>query len=194
VQLEQEIELASATIGHLAEKTNGIGMVLETIRGIAEQTNLLALNAAIEAARAGESGRGFAVVADEVRSLAQRTQSSTGDIQSLVEGLQAEAKNAVGCMKKGSDSTQVCLEKSSITANYFVEISDIVTNITALNEQIATATEQQSVATDEINTNLTTITNIAAATSSGARTTSQANQTINAGLDDLRLQVHQFKT
>jgi len=194
VQLAKEIELASATIGNLADKTKGIGMVLETIRGIAEQTNLLALNAAIEAARAGESGRGFAVVADEVRSLAQRTQSSTGDIQALVEGLQAEARNAVDCMIKGSDSTQICLEKSSITANYFVEVADIITNITSLNAQIATATEQQSVATDEINTNLTNITNIAAATSSGARTTSEANETINSGLDDLRLQVHQFKT
>ena len=70
-QLAQEIETASSTIGSLAEKTDGIGMVLDTIRAIAEQTNLLALNAAIEAARAGESGRGFAVVADEVRSLAQ---------------------------------------------------------------------------------------------------------------------------
>ncbi|WDE08921.1 methyl-accepting chemotaxis protein [Thalassomonas viridans] len=67
-QLSEELANASHIIERLAEKTTGIGAVLDTIRGIAEQTNLLALNAAIEAARAGESGRGFAVVADEVRN------------------------------------------------------------------------------------------------------------------------------
>ncbi|MCG7530484.1 methyl-accepting chemotaxis protein [Psychrobium sp. MM17-31] len=193
-QLAQEIEMASNTIGALAEKTDGIGMVLDTIRAIAEQTNLLALNAAIEAARAGESGRGFAVVADEVRSLAQRTQSSTGDIQTLVEGLQEEAKNAVECMDKGSDSTVKCLAMSSAATEAFEEVSQIVNNISSLNEQIATAAEEQSAVATEVNNNLNSITSIAVATSDGALNTSKANETINSGLGELRSHVHQFKT
>lgn len=193
-QLAQEIETASTTIGTLAEKTDGIGMVLDTIRAIAEQTNLLALNAAIEAARAGESGRGFAVVADEVRSLAQRTQSSTGDIQTLVEGLQDEAKNAVACMDKGSDSTVKCLDKSREATDAFEEVAQIVSNISALNAQIATAAEEQSAVATEVNNNLASITSIATATSDGALNTSKANETITSGLGELRNHVHQFKT
>lgn len=193
-QLAQEIDTASSTIGSLAEKTNGIGMVLDTIRAIAEQTNLLALNAAIEAARAGESGRGFAVVADEVRSLAQRTQSSTGDIQTLVEGLQEEAKNAVDCMNKGSDSAIKCLDMSRSASDAFEEVSLIVNNISALNEQIATASEEQSAVATEVNNNLASITDIAVATSDSALNTSKANEIINTGLGELRTQVHQFKT
>jgi methyl-accepting chemotaxis protein len=193
-QLAQEIETASSTIGSLAEKTDGIGMVLDTIRAIAEQTNLLALNAAIEAARAGESGRGFAVVADEVRSLAQRTQSSTGDIQTLVEGLQEEAKNAVACMDKGSESTEKCLDKSREATDAFEEVSQIVNNISALNAQIATAAEEQSAVATEVNNNLASISNIATATSDGALNTSKANEIITSGLCDLRQHVHQFRT
>ena len=192
-QLAQEIELASGTIATLAEKTNGIGMVLDTIRAIADQTNLLALNAAIEAARAGETGRGFAVVADEVRSLAQRTQSSTGDIQTLVESLQTEAQNAVECMDKGSESTVLCLAKSSATGAAFEEVSGIVDSISALNEQIAAATEEQSAVANEVNVSLSNITEIAATTSAGAHNTANATDSINNGLGDLRSQVAQFK-
>jgi len=193
-QLAQEIETASATIGTLAEKTDGIGMVLDTIRAIAEQTNLLALNAAIEAARAGETGRGFAVVADEVRSLAQRTQSSTGDIQALVEDLQAEAKNAVESMDKGSESTKTCLVKSGATGAAFHDVSNIVNHITALNEQIATATEEQSAVANEVNMNLTNITSLAEETTTSAENTSEANESISTGISELRVQVKHFKT
>jgi methyl-accepting chemotaxis protein len=110
-QLSEEVSEASKVIKNLVEGTNNIGNVLESIQGIAAQTNLLALNAAIEATRAGETGRGFAVVADEVRTLAQRTQTSTVDIQDLLLRLKTEANNAVTSMNKGTDSATICLEK-----------------------------------------------------------------------------------
>src|SRR5690606_31968978 len=97
--LANEVQKAADVIHTLEIDSGNIGGILDVIRGIAEQTNLLALNAAIEAARAGEQGRGFAVVADEVRTLASRTQSSTQEIQQMIEKLQSGARQAVSVME-----------------------------------------------------------------------------------------------
>lgn len=193
-QLSSEVSGASSVIESLATETDNIGNVLEAIRGIADQTNLLALNAAIEAARAGDTGRGFAVVADEVRSLAQRTQSSTGDIQELVERLQSEAKNAVNSMKKGSDSTEVCLSKSIETAEALEAADKAVNDITNLNKHIASITDEQSSAVKQINDNVIVISKISNQTSDAAAKTSIANQNIAKSLGSLRSIVDQFKT
>ena len=192
-QLASEMNNASSVIESLAEETNNIGNVLEAIRGIAEQTNLLALNAAIEAARAGDTGRGFAVVADEVRSLAQRTQSSTGDIQTLVESLQAEAKNAVLSMQKGSASTVMCLEKSNETAEALEDASQAVNSISDLNTQIASTAEEQSAATEQIKNNVSNISSIVDKTSQGAVETATANQTIAQDVEGLQNSLKQFQ-
>ncbi|WP_350585850.1 methyl-accepting chemotaxis protein [Pseudoalteromonas sp. RB2-MNA-CIBAN-0110] len=192
-RLAQEIDEASTVIECLVTETNSIGSVLDTIQSIAEQTNLLALNAAIEAARAGDTGRGFAVVADEVRALAQRTQVSTIDIQGLVTRLQSEAKNAVISMNKGINSADECLQKSTQTSEIFANSAIAVNEITDLNLQIATAAEEQSAVVSEINQNLINITNIAIETSTGAKNTSEANESIARYIANLRVNLNKFK-
>ncbi len=192
-QLANEVEDATTVIKTLVEETNNIGNVLTAIQGIAEQTNLLALNAAIEAARAGESGRGFAVVADEVRSLAQRTQEFTVDIQELVKRLQDEAQQAVASMDKGSESAQLCLEKSRETSSVFEEAANAVNEISDLNNQIAAAAEQQSQVAEEINQNLVNINRIAQVTTAGAQSTSDANMNIAKRLIDLHTNLNKFQ-
>jgi len=191
-QLSQEVAEASSVIQNLVQETNNIGNVLESIQGIAAQTNLLALNAAIEAARAGETGRGFAVVADEVRTLAQRTQTSTVDIQELLLRLKAEANNAVISMDKGTESANLCLEKSAQTSKTFEEAAESVITISDLNIQIATAAEQQSAVAEEINQNLVNISELADVTSAGAQETSEANIAITQQVNDLHSNLSVF--
>jgi methyl-accepting chemotaxis protein len=191
-KLSEEVADASHVIQNLVEETNSIGSVLESIQGIAAQTNLLALNAAIEAARAGESGRGFAVVADEVRTLAQRTQTSTVDIQELLLRLKSEANNAVTSMNKGSESAEACLEKSAKTSKTFEEASASVDLISDLNAQIATASEEQSAVAEEVNKNLLNISHLAEVTAEGAKNTSEANNTIAKRVIDLHANLNVF--
>jgi methyl-accepting chemotaxis protein len=191
-QLSEEVTEASEVIASLVEETNNIGKVLESIQGIAEQTNLLALNAAIEAARAGETGRGFAVVADEVRTLAQRTQTSTIDIQDLLTRLKSEASNAVTSMKKGTESANNCLIKSAKTSQTFEEASHSVTQISDLNVQIASAAEEQSAVAEEINKNIVKISELAEITAQGAKETSDANSIIAKSVIDLHTNLNAF--
>ncbi len=158
--LSTEISTATQVIAELEADSSSIGSVLDVIRGIAEQTNLLALNAAIEAARAGEQGRGFAVVADEVRTLASRTQSSTAEIQQMIEKLQSGVKNAVHAMSQGSAQLEVSLERSQDIHSSMERISEAMTSINDMNNSITTAAHQQSQTTEEINRNINQVSTI----------------------------------
>ncbi|MYM60210.1 HAMP domain-containing protein [Vibrio sp. OCN044] len=192
-ELTNEVTQSSGVIENLVSETNNIGTVLESIQGIAEQTNLLALNAAIEAARAGDTGRGFAVVADEVRSLAQRTQDATVDIQQLVDRLQSEAKNAVTSMQKGTSTAQLCLEKSTQSANTFQLAAESVNEIAGLNVQIATAAEEQAVVVRDLDANLTNIKSLSEETAEDSRSTATANESIAKNVIDLHQNLNKFQ-
>lgn len=191
--LIREIERAAQVTKQVEADSTSIGMVLDVINGIAEQTNLLALNAAIEAARAGEQGRGFAVVADEVRTLASRTQQSTRDIQATIEQLQTGVRDAVKAMEgaqlrahAGSD----CVAKAARSLNV---IAGEVGTINDMNMQIATAAEQQGAVAEEINRNITTISDIADTTSADARQTSQISDELVRLAAELNRLVGRFR-
>jgi methyl-accepting chemotaxis protein len=113
------------------------------IRSIADQTNLLALNAAIEAARAGDQGRGFAVVADEVRSLAQRTQTSTKEIDKMISSLQGASNLATGVLSSTTGNISATLDSSQMAGDGVRVISDCITEIKQINTDIAEMMENQ---------------------------------------------------
>lgn len=153
-RLSGEMSGSMQVIEQVAADSKDIGGVLDVINGIAEQTNLLALNAAIEAARAGEQGRGFAVVADEVRTLASKTAESTLQIQSMIEQLQGRSELAVRSM---TDSKACAAETASSFDQILTQLKEIThqsSQVSDMNIQNATATEQQSATVDDINSNV----------------------------------------
>ncbi|MEH6473818.1 MAG: methyl-accepting chemotaxis protein [Halopseudomonas sp.] len=155
--LAAKIGVTAETIKQLESETKEIGDILDDICGIADQTNLLALNAAIEAARAGEQGRGFAVVADEVRSLAQRTQGSTEKIQGMIARLQTGARDSVLAMESGQALSVTSVEQARNAGEALVDIISAIGKISDMNQQIASASEEQSAVTSEMSNNITSI-------------------------------------
>ncbi|EJN29496.1 methyl-accepting chemotaxis protein [Pseudomonas sp. GM78] len=191
--MSDEIGVAASAVAELADQVASIDQVLAVIRGISEQTNLLALNAAIEAARAGDMGRGFAVVADEVRTLARRTQASTDEIQQMIGSLKQGAENAVSSMHTGQAATGTGVESSQRTGASLAAITGQVEHISDMNHQVATATEEQSAVTEEINRNVQGISDLARATAGEVRACREDCQTLQRLADDLARQMGGFK-
>ncbi|HEC29083.1 MAG TPA: PAS domain S-box protein [Gammaproteobacteria bacterium] len=192
-QVAEGVRQASEVVSRLKEESTNIGSVLDVIRGIAEQTNLLALNAAIEAARAGEQGRGFAVVADEVRSLAKRTQESTQEIQSMIESIQSGASEAVSAMESGREQVEGSVTRAQKAGDSLDHIAEIVTTISNMNIQIASATEEQSSVSEEMNRNVVNINSAADSNAANSQQTSIAVGKLEKFTEHLTTLVRQFQ-
>ncbi len=192
-ELAAEVEEAAAVIKDLEKDTEQISNVLSHIQKISDQTNLLALNAAIEAARAGETGRGFAVVADEVRELARHSRDSTEEIQSLNERLSKAARKAVDVMDRSRQRAEDSVNAAKHAGD---KLSLIVTDMSRVRDmglQVAAATEQQSLVSEEMNGNLMTITKGAETTVEAAKTVSASGERLKHLASNLQSEISRFR-
>ncbi len=192
-RLAVTVEHSAESIERLSQDSANIGTVLDVIKSVADQTNLLALNAAIEAARAGDAGRGFAVVADEVRALALRTQESTAQIEDLIGTLQLGAQGAVDMMGMSRVEAGNTVASAKEAGAVLETINAAVSSIQQMNQQIATASEQQSSVAEEINRSVASIRDVAEQSAAAAEESSAASSDLARLGGDLQAMVSRFK-
>jgi methyl-accepting chemotaxis protein len=192
-EMADQLEKAVQVILRLDTDSRDIGRVIGLIREIAEQTNLLALNAAIEAARAGEQGRGFAVVADEVRTLAQRTQSATQEIETIIINVQGRAQEAVGAIQTAEQKTESSVQSVEDSAEALATISGSVGVITKLNAQIASTSSAQNKVAENISRMIGDVNSVARDAAGHAQDTQVASEQLASLAQNLDKLVGQFK-
>jgi|GEM_PF-6840867 len=192
-ELGNIINSSSSDVAELSNQVDGIYGILQTIRGIAEQTNLLALNAAIEAARAGEQGRGFAVVADEVRNLASKTQSSTGEIQGLIENLKQSANRSIDAMTNSTEASASMAASFAKANDQILGLFGSLNTVNDLNSEIAAASEEQSTVISGINQHLQEAKEIAVYTREAAQSTGSKSSELAGIANKLKTMIQGFR-
>ncbi|MBD1555095.1 HAMP domain-containing protein [Pseudomonas sp. C2L11] len=192
-RLAEEVRRSSGAMEQLQAESDKIGSVMDVIKAVAEQTNLLALNAAIEAARAGEAGRGFAVVADEVRGLAQRTQKSTQEIEALVAALQAGTQHVAKAMDSSRELTDSSVALTRQAGGALGSITQTVSSIQAMNQQIAAAAEQQSSVAEEISRSVVNVRDVSEQTAAASEQTAASSVELARLGNQLQQLVNHFR-
>ena len=192
-RLAVEVGRSTEAMAVLQQESDKIGSVMDVIKAVAEQTNLLALNAAIEAARAGDAGRGFAVVADEVRGLAQRTQKSTEEIQTLVAALQSGTQHVASVMHNSRTLTDSSVTLTRHAGTSLQGITRTVSNIQSMNQQIAAAAEQQSAVAEEISRSIVNVRDVSEQTAAASDETAKSSVELARLGNQLQEMVSHFK-
>ncbi|MFW5489609.1 MAG: bacteriohemerythrin [Desulfovibrio sp.] len=183
--ISQRFDTLKETMAGLGQQADNIGKVMTVINDIADQTNLLALNAAIEAARAGDAGRGFAVVADEVRKLAEKTMAATKEVGAAVHEIQAKAQENIEAVEIAAGDILVSTEAANKSGVFMEEIVGFVEDTAGQVASIATASEEQSAVSEQINRAVLEVTNVAQNTAKGMHMSSEALVEISGLAEEL---------
>ncbi|TXR54707.1 methyl-accepting chemotaxis protein [Reinekea thalattae] len=192
--LNSVLSSVESSVQELGGNVEEINSVLGVIQGISEQTNLLALNAAIEAARAGELGRGFAVVADEVRNLAQRSQQSTIEIQTILDKLQQSADKTIQDMTNTSEQRTRVIEAMDTITAIINSSSESIKHLTNMNIDVSNAANQQSEVVNEMANKISGIAEIAETIGQSSQETSKQFNRLEDQSQLIQQVANKFKT
>ncbi|WP_171814249.1 methyl-accepting chemotaxis protein [Ferrimonas balearica] len=190
--LVSQVGMAKVRMTELLDESNNIATILDVIKSITEQTNLLALNAAIEAARAGDAGRGFAVVADEVRLLALKTQESTEQINALILALQTKASETNELINSTQDMATGSIDGANASLVAMQNISNLTESISDMNNQVATAAEQQNVVVQSVNANLHKVQELSTKALRCSETTYDISESLEESSNSMHASVSHF--
>ena len=171
-----------------------ITQIMTVISDIADQTNLLALNAAIEAARDGEAGRGFAVVADEVRKLAEKTMASTHDVDTAIKAIQQSVARSAQSVDEAVQGVSLATQAAQQSGQALEGIVGTVEETANQVSAIATASEQQAVATNEINRTIGDVTDLSRQTAAAMSAASRAVAGLSAQARNLEGLIEQMQS
>ena len=185
-----QVESVASQLQHNMQELGGraesIGGVMNVISDIADQTNLLALNAAIEAARAGEAGRGFAVVADEVRKLAEKTMTATHEVGGSISAIQESTRVNIEAMMEAVKAVTEATQLAGSSGDALAEIVELASANSSVVASIATAAEEQSATSEEINRSIEEINQVVGETTEGMIQSSAAVQELSQMAQELR--------
>ncbi len=193
-QVADTAESLSQALGQLSLSAKDIGQVMSVINDIADQTNLLALNAAIEAARAGDAGRGFAVVADEVRKLAEKTMTATKEVETAILHIQKSTNDAVREMNTAKERVDRTTELAGGAGGVLKQIVEASDHIADMVRSIATAADQQSATSEEINNNVSEINSLSGQMSQDIQGAAERIREVADMSKDLAKLVEKFRT
>ncbi|OXS29361.1 MAG: histidine kinase [Desulfovibrio sp. MES5] len=173
-QVREVSETLRRDMALLNTHAQDINRIMSVISDIADQTNLLALNAAIEAARAGDAGRGFAVVADEVRKLAEKTMASTTDVGNAIRAIQESTTKSMASVDEAVRQVEQATNYAGQSGQALGEIVGTVESTADQVNAIATASEEQSAASEQINQTIVHINTVSRQTAEAMAEASKA--------------------
>jgi methyl-accepting chemotaxis protein len=199
--IDAETEETVAAINDLDDELDEIGQIVSVITEIVEQTNMLALNASIEAAHADGDGAGFAVVADEIKGLAEETKEAAGDIESRIDGIQAQAGETVDRMESTSERVTDGVETVEGAVDALETIVEHTEEVDTGIQEIDDATEEQARTAQEVMGTIDELTAISQQTATEADTVAGAADDQSQSIDrvatsarDLRQRAEELTT